>query len=108
MGDSALCPVGGLLCRGCDVALSPTWRRRAVLLADQAFLCSTRHGGCLFLKRGALLCDEADDVLDAEAVEHLNDLERVEAPDVQPGTLVLFRARRATETAARSLATRVP
>jgi len=49
-----------------------------------------------------------DDVLDAEAVERLDDLERVEALGVQPGTLVLFRARRATETAARSLATRVP
>src|SRR5665647_1374178 len=48
-----------------------------------------------------------DDVLDAEAVERLDDLERVEAPGVQPGTLAFFRARRATETAARSLATRV-
>ena len=40
-------------------------------------------------------------------VERLDDLERVEALGVQPGTLVFFRARRATETAARSLATRV-
>ena len=38
-----------------------------------------------------------DDVLDAEAVERLDDLERVEAPGLQPGTLVLFRARRATD-----------
>ena len=49
-----------------------------------------------------------DDVLDAETVERMDDLERVEALGVQPGTLVFFRARRAAETAARSLVTRVP
>src|SRR5450759_301674 len=48
-----------------------------------------------------------DDVLDAAVVERLDDLERVEALDVQPGTWVFLRARRAADTAARSVATRV-
>ena len=33
------------------------------------------------------------DVLDAEAVKRVDDLERVEAPGVQPGILVFFRGR---------------
>jgi hypothetical protein len=45
-------------------ALSGLWhcavadRARAVSLAEQAFRCPTCHGGCLFLKQSALLCDE--------------------------------------------------
>jgi len=48
-----------------------------------------------------------DDELNAAAVEGFDDLERVEAPDVQPDAWVLFRARNAADTAARSFATRV-
>jgi hypothetical protein len=49
-----------------------------------------------------------DDVLDATVVECLDDLERVEAIVVHTGTLVVFRARKAADTAARSFATRAP
>jgi hypothetical protein len=49
-----------------------------------------------------------DDVLDTAVVERFDDLERVEALDAQPGTLVFLRARRAADTAWRSFATRAP
>src|SRR5450759_497026 len=47
-----------------------------------------------------------DDVLDAAVVKCLDDLERVEVIVVHTGTLVVFRARKAADTAARSFATR--